>query len=280
MAVYDKHGNLLNNIYSANGEILSTGYDKDGNIIHQSGDFIIRVLEYNVGNFSHDPNYGSSDGISGYTGLNVSDYIAEWENFINSCHADIALITESRKYIDSSNSVLAESELYADVFNYQTSNYIAGTPWGKVLLTKAQQSNSVSKQFTRQRSSGNGYAGALITINDVDIYVVSVHFIHDESNSDIRTLQMQELLSDVSNYENVIIGGDLNTTNLSELSIMDGFTFANGTLATYNTWEYPNATYPLDNVGVKGNKLSLRSFTRLNSALSDHYPTLTEILVG
>jgi endonuclease/exonuclease/phosphatase family metal-dependent hydrolase len=117
------------------------------------------------------------------------------------------------------------------------------------------------------------------------VYVVSVHFVHDGTNATAtRIAQMQELVANITNYENIIIGGDLNTTDLTELATLQnaGFTFGNGgAFGTVNSFSVSNPAYPLDNVGVRGSKLKLRSFEVLSSiTLSDHMPTITEILVG
>ena len=247
----------------------------------------IRILEYNVGNFSHDATYGSSDGYSGYTGEDIDGYIAEWATFIGRQSADLSLITESRRNINSANTALSADRLYSPLFNSVLDNYVtsANNPYGRVLLSQAEQNQTLKKTFTNQKSSSSGYVGALMNINGIDVFVVSVHFIHGgEPNYSVRALQMAELVNDISQYENVIIGGDLNTHDLSyelDTLINAGFTFANGgvwgTHSTYLT--DPNA--PLDNVGVKGDKLKLVGFNVLTDvSLSDHYPTITEILVG
>lgn len=270
MPIYDREANTALP-YDVDGNVRKAAYCVDGSVCYQAS---IRILEYNVGNFANGET-------GGYSGNDLIGYIDTWKAFFNSCDADVALITESRKYIDSSNTTLSKTGLYEDVFGYCSENYGTSTPWGKVLLTNAAQSGVVSKRFTNQRSTSSGYVGASVTINGISVFIVSVHFIHDANNADIRALQMQELINDVSGYSNVIIGGDMNTPDISELSVLEsaGFVFANTTPT--NTYAYPTPTLPLDNVGIRGSGLAIKSFSALGAvSLSDHIPTITEIQIN
>lgn len=254
-------------------------YDLDGNLLSTEELKRIRILEYNVGNFN-----GGATG--GYTGDDLNDYIARWNRFIGKQSADLALITESRNYIDSGNTASSSSRIYTQVFNHVLDDYVASSGnWGRALLSNAVMKHTDKITFTAQQNSSSGYVGALININDVDVYVASVHFVHDGTNATAtRIAQMQELVTNIANYENAIVGGDLNTTDLTELATLQsaGFTFGNGgAFGTVNSFSVSNPAYPLDNVGVRGSKLKLRSFEVLSDiTLSDHMPTITEILVG
>ena len=243
-----------------------------------------RILEYNVGNFT-----GSSGGFTGYTGDDLDGYIADWATFIGNQNADLCLFTESRKYIDSGNTALTESSLYSKLFNntldYYNKTGSNANNQGFVLLSQNDQSNTSKVTFTNQNSSKNGYVGALVKLNGIDVYVVSVHLVHGgEPTYSTRDAQMAELVSAISSYDNVIIGGDLNTHDLSyelDTLINAGFTFANGGVFGTHTTYLTDPNAPLDNVGVKGDKLKLVGFNVLTDvSLSDHYPTVTEILIG
>ena len=254
-------------------------YDIYGNSLIASDPKRIRILEYNVGNFSEG-------GTTGYTGGDLDGYIANWATFIGKESADISLITESRRYIDSGNTALSNGRLYSPLFKEVLDDYVtSGHNYGRVLLSQMEQSETVKKSFTNQSSSSSGYVGALMNVNGIDVFVVSVHFIHGgEPNYSVRALQMAELVNDISQYENVIIGGDLNTHDLSyELDTLKnaGFTFANGGIFGTHSTFVTDANAPLDNVGIKGDKLKLVGFDVMTDIeLSDHYPTITQILVG
>ena len=251
-------------LFNSDGKRLANKYER------------IRILEYNVGNFD-------DGGTSGYSGNDLDGYIAEWATFIGKQSADICMFSESRKRIDSNNTVTAESGLYSPLFN-EVLTYNPSETWGIALLSQEGQSSTQTGQFTNQSSSQSKYAGALITINGIDVYVMAVHLIHGGSATQtVRAAQMAEIVSMVSTYDNVILGGDFNTHDLStELATLTnaGFTFANGGIwGTHSTFVTdPDA--PLDNVGIKGDKLKLISYEVLTDQLSDHYPTITEILVG
>lgn len=249
-------------IYDVNGKIIG-GEPKRYNI-----------LEYNVGNFDVD----------GYAGDDIDEYIASWAKFMGKCNAEICMMSEARQYIDHANTITPTevlfSKLYSNVLTYNPS-----VKWGEALMSNGPQSQRISGQYVNQRSSESKYVGAMLNLNGVDVYVVSTHLIHDgKNNTDIRILEMQELINLLSDYDNVIVGGDFNTTDITELSVMTdaGFTFANGGLfGTNNTFEVGNMVYPLDNVGVRGDKLKIQSFEVVTDIiLSDHVPTITGVLIG
>lgn len=254
-------------------------YDIDGNRIDVGGSEEykkIRVLSYNVGNFDNG-------GTAGYSGNDLDGYIAEWARFLGSCNADIALLSESRRYIDSANTVTSKNGLYSKLFNYVSDFDNGSIPWAKVLATEIEQKNVISARFNNHGVSNAGYVGAKIIVNGVEIFVVATHLIHGgDDNIPTRVLEMQELVDLTSSYENVIIGGDLNTASLGQLDTFRnaGFSLANGGfLGTQNTWNSTKPSLPLDNVLVKGNNIKIRSFELLESSLSDHLPTIAEIIV-
>ena len=269
MAIYDIEGNELNSAYSIDSSFLPQAYDIEGYELLST----IKILEYNVGNFSQG-------GTTGYSGNDLAGYMSDWISFISSCNSDVCLFTESRKYVDSSNTTLSANGIYSNVYS-NVLGYYPSTNWGAVLLSNASQSDTKTVKFTNQSSSESKYVGAMINLKGVNVYVVSVHFIHGGTeNATIRTAQMNELITALSSYDNVIIGGDFNTHVLTELSTLQsaGFTFANDGVSTFSV---SDPTLPLDNVGVRGNKLSIQSFNVLSDVtLSDHMPTITEILVG
>jgi len=248
-----------------------------GNRIDRGGEKRIRVLSYNVGNFD-------DGGTSGHSGSDLAEYIASWTRFLGSCSADIALFTESRKYIDSANTTPSVSGLYANVFN-SVSEYDQGNiPWNKVLATEATQTNVSKVTYVNRGSSAAGYVSAVLSINGVEVFVACTHLIHGgDENIQLRIAEMQELIAASAQYDNVIIGGDMNTASLAQLDAFTqaGYTLGNGgVFGTQNTWNSTSPTLPLDNVIIKGNKLKFRSFEVLDGTLSDHKAVIAEIAVS
>lgn len=252
-------------------------YDINGNSLTEPKRY--RVLEYNIANFTSD---GTFDG---YSGDDLDGYVAGWAEFIGSCNADICLFTESRTYIDAQNSLDSKIGLYDKLYT-SVSEYGDSIPWRVAMLSNNVQSNIRKAKFTNQISGGGSkYIAADITLNGVDICLIVTHFVHGgNDNTAVRIRQMQELITLTSNYENVIIGGDFNTHDISEISTFEnaGFTCGNGELfGTFLTQPKPTPTYPVDNVCVRGEKLKLQSFKVLyDYGLSDHYPCIVDIVVG
>lgn len=253
-------------------------YDISGNNIG-TGLMRCRILEYNIGNFSNG-------ATSGYVGNDLDEYISEWARFIGASSADICLLTETREHIDSDNVVTAQNGLYAPLYKHVTV-YNPSENWGAGLLTTVPQKEKQTVIFENQPSGGgqSKFVGALLSLNGIEVYVVSAHLTHGgSSESSVRALQMQELISKIANYDNVILGGDFNTDNLDELAPFEsaGFIFANGSVfGVNNTAPTDNPNNPLDNVGCRGNKLHLCMFAPdKNITLSDHIPSIAEILIG
>lgn len=248
-------------------------YDAQGNAIVSENNRIIKALSYNVGNFANG-------GTGGYTGNDLTDYIGNWARFIGGY--DVCFFSESRKHIDSSNSTLSDSGLYSKLYDHILA-YNPSEDWGVALLTNDSQSATQTKKFTNQSSSESKYAGALISINGIDVYVVVVHFVHGSATA-TRIAQMTELINAVSAYDNVIIGGDFNTSDITEVATLEnaGFTFANGGVWGINkTYSVTDPQYPLDNIGVRGDNLKIKAFTPLSDiALSDHMPIVAEIEIA
>lgn len=237
------------------------------------------ILEYNISNFTGD---GSFDG---YSGDDLNGYVADWASFIGGCNADICLFAENRTYIDSSNTFDSKTGLFEKIYP-QVSEYGDSVPWRVAVLTNNVQRNVRKAKFTNQVSSGGSkYIAVDITLNGVDVCLIVTHFVHGGSaNATIRKKQMQELITLSANYDNVIIGGDFNTQDISEVSTFTdaGFVIGNGGIfGEQFTQSKPTPTYPVDNVCVKGEKLRLQSFKVLyDCELSDHYPTITDIIIG
>jgi endonuclease/exonuclease/phosphatase (EEP) superfamily protein YafD len=105
------------------------------------------------------------------------------------------------------------------------------------------------------------------------IKIVCVHVLFSRKVSGVyQQAQIRELIDRYSHYERVIICGDWNTGNNNYKLLQEaGFTLANdGKIVTY-----PSKNYPLDNIAVKGLKIS--DVRAVETDLSDHYPLVCKI---
>lgn len=105
------------------------------------------------------------------------------------------------------------------------------------------------------------------------IKIVCVHLLFSTKTRGVfQQAQIRELIDRYSQYERVIICGDWNTGNNNYKLLKEaGFVLANnGTLVTY-----PSKNYPLDNIAVKGVKIS--DVRAVQTDLSDHYPLVCKI---
>lgn len=255
-------------------------YDINGNNITENNiePKSYKILEYNIANYTGD---GTFDG---YSGDDLDGYVADWAKFIGSCNADICLFSENRTYIDSGNTLESKVGLF-DKLYANVSEYGDAVSWRVAMLTNVAQRNVRKAKFVNQVSGGGSkYIAAEITLNDVDIFLIITHFVHGGiTNTAIRQAQMRELIELAATHENVIIGGDFNTWDISETSVFAdaGYTVGNGgVFGVQLTQPKPSPTYPVDNVCVKGSKLKLQLFdTNYDCVLSDHYPIIATVIV-
>lgn len=257
-------------------------YDINGNEISSVPELKrIRVLEYNIANFTGDGTY------YGYNGNDLSEYMAEWAKYIGSTNADICLFAESRKHIDSDNTTLSTASLFSELYNYVNDYGNADLePWRVAILTNVEQTNVIGNIFTHQVTDGGSkYIMADVIINGLPVKIITVHLMHgsEQSSVTLRAQQMSELIDMTQNVDNVIIAGDFNTRSLSELQAMKnaGFSFSNGGIwGEFLTQGKPTPLYPVDNICVKGGHLKIQNFTvDYDCLLSDHYPSITDIIV-
>ena len=84
--------------------------------------------------------------------------------------------------------------------------------------------------------------------------------------------EISELINKYKDCDRVIMCGDWNTTDFSQFR-KAGYSLANnGTLFTY-----PYKSYPLDNIIVKGLRIS--DVKMIKTDLSDHYPLVCTVSV-
>ena len=253
-------------------------YDFDGTI---KADLInepkvYNVMAYNVGNFDN------SGGHDGYTGDDLEGTISKWIKFLGGCGANICLLSESRTYIDKNKIALSKNRIYDNVYKY-ISSYNPSVSWGLATLSDLPQKNIIEGLFTVRESSESKYHGTLITINNINVMFIAVHFNHGQGTAydNARNAEINEIIQIASTYDNVIIGGDFNTDNANSLAIFknNGFSLANNDIfGSFTTYVSGGA---IDNMAIKGSKLKLKDVKILEGPnTNDHWPLSVDILIG
>lgn len=112
------------------------------------------------------------------------------------------------------------------------------------------------------------YVSADTDLGGENVKFVFVHLVSRQPN--LCQLQIEELITKYKGYKKVVMLGDWNTWDWSKFK-KAGYLLANdGSLITF-----PSKKYALDNVIVKGLKIS--DVRVIKSDLSDHYPLVCKI---
>lgn len=188
MAIYDKNGNEITDIYEIGGSRITQAFDIDGNPLIEeppvpSG---LVVMTYNVQYFS---------------GLNANQTMQE--NILNTYNADIIGLQE----LGTSGSMPAVGT--AVLVDYPYINI--GVQTNKTgIASKIQLNNVTANTFTNQSGETRGYQKAYFTYNGKSICWINAH-LATSSNETAKVAQAGELFNMVQNEEYFIITGDFNT---------------------------------------------------------------------
>lgn len=236
----------------------------------------IIIATWNIGHFSK----GEKD-YSLITPSECNKKMEEYRSFVyDSINADVLCLNEYESEFcnDSVNgSVIAEDVIF-DKYHIQRvfkkNRYICNVMFSNIDLKNARKkSYNYSKELKTQisRIDWYYYASAEIIIGGEKVMIVSTHLINGTGKySQGRQDQIDELIKACEHYKRIIICGDLNTWNYSKFKNA-GFSLANnGSIVTF-----PSKSYSLDNIIVKGLKISDVRVLRTN--LSDHYPLMCRI---
>lgn len=129
--------------------------------------------------------------------------------------------------------------------------------------------NTDGDEFTKSRE--NYFIESDLYIYGKKVKLVCLHLLFSRKVAEVfQQNQIEELVNRYKNTNRVIVCGDWNTEIYSSLKNA-GYTLANdGSLKTY-----PSKSEALDNIAVKGLKISDVRVVR--TGLSDHYPLLCRI---
>jgi endonuclease/exonuclease/phosphatase family metal-dependent hydrolase len=250
------------------GTCLCYGRTQTGsNPPNQSTDSIV-VATWNIGHFAKGRGYRSL--------IKMDDYpkkAAEFQSFIyDSIAADVLCVNEYSKEfcIDSiRGTVIADDSIFnrfKEIKVFPQNKYVCNAIFSNKKLNQSVMQpfhyDDTDRTETNDRITWYYYLLADISIGGEDVKLVCTHLI---ANSEKKCQkQIEELIKVCEKYEKIIICGDMNTWNYSKFKDA-GYTFANdGSIVTW-----PAKSYALDNVFVKGLKIS--NVRVVKTDLSDHY---------
>lgn len=226
------------------------------------------VGSWNIGHFSHGAQTDSTITASTYESMK-----AAYKKAVEYMDADLVSLSEYSSIFYGSET--ARAALFDDM------------SWGHV---------GVQRQYACQAVYADHKIDA---VSDIDITSVTTthyytvitfeHFgktvkfisVHIQANADIPA-QFTELINAFANDEYVIITGDFNVTNLSDLSAFTnaGYTLANGgawgIIETFTRTKSSDG-YCLDNIVAKG--FYMADVKTFPYELSDHYPLVCRLML-
>lgn len=234
------------------------------------------VATWNIGHFSK----GKKD----YSFISSSECTKkkkEYRSFVyDSINADILCLNEyESEFCNDSvlGTIITEKAIFDNYLNHRVfkkNRYICNAFFSNIRLKNTRKKTyKYDKQLKAQisRIDWYYYAFAEIVIGGEEVMIVNTHLINGKGKyRQSRQDQMEELIKACEPYQRIIICGDLNTYDYSKFK-KAGYSLANnGSIVTF-----PSKSYSLDNIMVKGLKIS--DVRVLKTNLSDHYPLMCRI---
>ncbi len=233
----------------------------------------IKVATWNIGHFSEGKKY--------YSTIQPSEYkhkLASFRSlFYDSISADVLCINEYEEIFckDSTGESIMTEEAILDGFRVSRevtkSNYVCNAIFSNKKLKHVKKCDFMYNMTAKKdmpRIIWHYYMIADITVAGEKVKLINTHLVN--RNYKHCQNQIKELISICIKDERVIICGDFNTTDFSQFK-KSGYLLANdGSMVTF-----PGKSYVLDNVIVKGLKIS--DVRVIKSSLSDHYPLVCRI---
>lgn len=188
--IYDKTGNILQEVYNINPMSLSTAYDKDGNQVFGGGsvsNFI--VMTYNIQYFS---------------GINSQQSMQQ--HIINTYNADIIGLQE----LGTTGNIPSVGAAVLTEYPYK---HIGVQTNKTALVSKKLLSNVMSGVFTNQLSETRGYQKAYIQVGGKTVCWINTHLEYQQNS--VQYAQMKEVFDMAEEEDYVIITGDFNSDCMS-----------------------------------------------------------------
>lgn len=225
----------------------------------------IRAMSHNVGKY----NYGTG---SGYAGDDVDEKLLAWKNMIGSNVPDFVMIQENVLYFDAGQTYSASNSLWAPLFPYVASD--SGS------LGISIRSKYPLKNAQKIAAGSRWVVVAETSIGAVNVAVAVTHLTPGYATADEETRQTEAtaVISALSAYDHVILGGDFNTSDADTMALFTaaGYTLGNnGYFGAIKT--LPNES--VDNIMIKGFAFYNVTSSADQAITSDHYPVVAEMLM-
>jgi endonuclease/exonuclease/phosphatase family metal-dependent hydrolase len=206
--------------------------------------------------------------------LHGNGQIASQQEQVKSYSPDLLLLQEvdvgTRRIGGGSNMLSMAEGLYENMLYGDASAYDCGTI-GNALLTKGTLSNEDDLLVQDSAQIQKGYFHTNVQINGVSLSVYNVHL--EYRRSDWRAQQLYslslEVAADKSKY--IIVAGDFNLQDFSELNVLDSLTALNNDETYYSTYHGLDwNTQAIDNILYTADTLALQAAEMPVNGLSDH----------
>ena len=242
----------------------------------------LRVVSYNIGHFSGGVSQNSS-----ITASNYAAKLAAYRAVVADFDADVLGIEEF-SHVFGINT-LGANAYTKDVLLESFIGYegIQRKYSCNALFYKTVIENITTNEFECNESATIVDPSAITAPEyyylDADLYMhgervklVITHLAFDNTNPQIVSNQISELITKYASYEKVIMVGDW---NVNTFSLFDAFTTAGYTMANDGTYyTYPSGERALDNIIVKGLYISNVGMVETID-LSDHLPFYCDISI-
>ncbi len=224
------------------------------------------IAHWNIGHFANGRYFDTN-----ITSENYSEKRSQYISIIDSLKTDIFAVCEYNPNFDRDGNLARDAIFY--MYNYASIGpkytYNCNAIFTKdIPLEKEKFTEFCNHAQSRYMQS------AEIRVNDNNIIVIETHldFNQGENGAEYRKSQIQELINITKDYECAIICADYNIASISEYNAFKdaGFTLANcGDFGRFNTASAAKPSSPIDNIIVKGLKISnVETYALPN--LSDH----------
>lgn len=194
----------------------------------------------------------------------------------NQANVDILGMCEYRPLYSESNLVAKDVlwQCYGNIYEGSTT----GANNNTIVFNGLDYIANEEIRYSSQISGGTRYYKHVTAkMAGIEIHIVETHFEHSYPTE--RTAQMQQLITAMSSYEHVIIGGDFNTNlaNTTEEEILQelamftdaGYKLANGGyLGRFMTHD---EGHKIDNIAAKGFAMNNIQVIQEAGTLSDHW---------
>lgn len=235
------------------------------------------LATWNIGYFSN--------GVSSRSFIKTSEYDKKLKDYrtliYDSIHPDIISINEYNRVFMGKDNEENENVTSSVLFD-QYEDKVVGPRKGfrKALFSKLKLKNKRLIYFNCHKSfegdediknTTSYYIESTVSINGNKVKLINVHLMFSRIIPRVvQQLQIEELIKSYDRNKRVVIFGDFNTADYSQLKEA-GYTLANnGEMVTF-----PKKKTPLDNIAAKG--LTISEVRVIKTDLSDHYPIMCKI---